>query len=655
MMCVLKGSVMSITRTCTTLFLILSYHDYSSNAFLLPSKLTATSSGSFLSSLRIARTPDKGSTGIHTGIHLDMSTKEEIPEIPEISLPQNLNSTFKSSIFLEDLESFYHKKEERKSTKDVHHRNQTDTQSDSSKIHSNPKYNWSHQWYPIHAVDTIDKTKPLKTYLLGKELVIWYSESEDTWNVFEDACPHRQGPLSEGRIEGSNLLCSYHGWKFDSEGSCSHLPYSKNELRERHEGSCRAKCESFPTTVEHGLLFVFPESGPDAKLLAALTPMTGIRELVSTERKEGDDMTNVSTDMSSSSASASASSSSWRYKIPAGVRDFPCGWDTMVENTLDPAHFCAAHHGTLGNRYTDPKHYSQKVIQPLSKNTTSNDPFIIKGDFGTLEFQPPCLVRYTPDNPSMPFGGKMTIATYCVPTRPGWVRPLATVVMKERPSFWWMQERVQLSEFVLEIFMNPLTPVWLGHTLSSIVLHQDAGILYYQHRNFRRKGYLSQDKGSEQYQLQDKKKSYHELAYMPNEADKAVAMFRQWLQKSSHGADVTFDPRYRDDPTESIDIFDMWNAHTSQCKNCSDAYRRLEIMRKVAWGVFYGSILASPVLATTTTTDMNIPIAISPWMTLVLGIASASTGMALDRFNGLFRRYEVRHTDDSIIDKLPFL
>ena len=29
------------------------------------------------------------------------------------------------------------------------------------------------------------------------------------------------------------------------------------------------------------------------------------------------------------------------------------GWDGMVENTLDPAHFCSAHHGTLGNRYDD--------------------------------------------------------------------------------------------------------------------------------------------------------------------------------------------------------------------------------------------------------------------------------------------------------------
>ena len=39
------------------------------------------------------------------------------------------------------------------------------------------------------------------------------------------------------------------------------------------------------------------------------------------------------------------------------------------------------------------------------------------GDFGKLEFQPPCLVKYTPDYAGMPFGGNLVIATYCVPTR----------------------------------------------------------------------------------------------------------------------------------------------------------------------------------------------------------------------------------------------
>ena len=236
----------------------------------------------------------------------------------------------------------------------------------------------------------------------------------------------------------------------------------------------------------------------------------------------------------------------------------------------------------------------------------------------------------------------MTIATYCVPTRPGWVRPLATVVLQDRPPFWWLEKDVKIAEIALEIFMNPLTPAWVGHILSSIVLHQDSGILYYQYRNFKRKGYLSQNV--------EERKSYRQLSYMPNESDLAVSLFHQWLQKASDGGDVTFDPSYRDDPTEKVDIFDMTH-HTSQCKYCTDAYRRLERARKAAWVLFYGSILVSPVL---TTTIVNGDTTISPWSSFAVGILSVSVALALEQFNALFVRYEVRHTDDSIVDKLFF-
>jgi len=35
--------------------------------------------------------------------------------------------------------------------------------------------------------------------LLGRELVLWHDGS--SWRCFEDRCPHRAVPLSEGRVE----------------------------------------------------------------------------------------------------------------------------------------------------------------------------------------------------------------------------------------------------------------------------------------------------------------------------------------------------------------------------------------------------------------------------------------------------------------------
>lgn len=39
-----------------------------------------------------------------------------------------------------------------------------------------------------------------------------------------DRCPHRHAPLSAGRVVGGAVECPYHGWRFDGEGQCTHLP-----------------------------------------------------------------------------------------------------------------------------------------------------------------------------------------------------------------------------------------------------------------------------------------------------------------------------------------------------------------------------------------------------------------------------------------------
>lgn len=37
-----------------------------------------------------------------------------------------------------------------------------------------------------------------------------------------DACAHRGGPLSEGKLQGSRLACPWHGWIYDVRtGQCA--------------------------------------------------------------------------------------------------------------------------------------------------------------------------------------------------------------------------------------------------------------------------------------------------------------------------------------------------------------------------------------------------------------------------------------------------
>ena len=92
--------------------------------------------------------------------------------------------------------------------------------------------------------------------------------------------------------------------------------------------------------------------------------------------------------------------------------------------------------------------------------------------------------RYMPNFAAMPFEGTLVIATYCVPTKPGWVRPLANVLLDSDAKMGWT-----MAEQALAVFVNYPLPPFVGHILSSVVLHQDSGLLYGQSRNLRERGY----------------------------------------------------------------------------------------------------------------------------------------------------------------------
>jgi len=44
---------------------------------------------------------------------------------------------------------------------------------------------------------------------------------EGTYHAVENTCPHAEGPLGEGSLDGTTLTCPYHGWAFDiTDGAC---------------------------------------------------------------------------------------------------------------------------------------------------------------------------------------------------------------------------------------------------------------------------------------------------------------------------------------------------------------------------------------------------------------------------------------------------
>jgi nitrite reductase/ring-hydroxylating ferredoxin subunit len=60
----------------------------------------------------------------------------------------------------------------------------------------------------------------------GRELAL--ANIEGKFYAVDNVCPHQGGPLGEGIIEGRQIVCPWHGWRFDcTTGQCGPIPTLK--------------------------------------------------------------------------------------------------------------------------------------------------------------------------------------------------------------------------------------------------------------------------------------------------------------------------------------------------------------------------------------------------------------------------------------------
>jgi phenylpropionate dioxygenase-like ring-hydroxylating dioxygenase large terminal subunit len=115
-------------------------------------------------------------------------------------------------------------------------------------------------WTPVLPVAEIE-TAPLAVELAGETLVL-FRNSENQVAALLDRCPHRGAALSLGRVSEQGCLeCPYHGWQFDQDGACTHVPLN-NPLDIK---LAQLSATGLPTQVVAGLVWVFTGTEPSAE------------------------------------------------------------------------------------------------------------------------------------------------------------------------------------------------------------------------------------------------------------------------------------------------------------------------------------------------------------------------------------------------------
>lgn len=104
-------------------------------------------------------------------------------------------------------------------------------------------------WY-VAAFDwEVRRQELFRRTICGLPIVFWRKE-DGMPAALEDRCCHRHMPLSEGRLRGDLVECSYHGLTYDCTGACVRVP-SQAKI------PTAAKIRSFPVAERHRWIWVW--------------------------------------------------------------------------------------------------------------------------------------------------------------------------------------------------------------------------------------------------------------------------------------------------------------------------------------------------------------------------------------------------------------
>jgi 5,5'-dehydrodivanillate O-demethylase len=158
-------------------------------------------------------------------------------------------------------------------------------------------------WHPVAPADTLKAGSAQRLRVMGEDLTLYRGESGRPYLVAA-RCAHRGTELHTGWVQGEEIRCIYHGWKYDGTGQCTEAP------AEGPATSAKIRIAGYPAREYSGLVFAYLGEG--------MPPAFDLPRKDEYERPD--------------------------VLIFARSQIWPCNWFQAVENSMDAVHVSFVHH-----------------------------------------------------------------------------------------------------------------------------------------------------------------------------------------------------------------------------------------------------------------------------------------------------------------------
>ncbi|MBM2812115.1 MAG: hypothetical protein HW416_2874, partial [Chloroflexi bacterium] len=105
-------------------------------------------------------------------------------------------------------------------------------------------------WQPVARVQDLASGRALPIQIMCERFTLYRGE-EGVPHVVAFRCAHRGTQLSAGWVEGDDLRCLYHGWRYDGTGQCVEQP------GEDAGAGAHVRIRTYPTQEYLGLIFAY--------------------------------------------------------------------------------------------------------------------------------------------------------------------------------------------------------------------------------------------------------------------------------------------------------------------------------------------------------------------------------------------------------------